>query len=429
MPQARNIFSNNMNVTITPTKLKGSVVIPPSKSLAHRAIICACLARGKSVISNVALSDDIIATIECMRNLGAKIDVKDGALEIEGNTEKISSSLTFDCKESGSTLRFILPIALALNDGKNIFVGRGKLGERPMTIYRDICKEQGVEYIDKSLSNDNHFLDLSVQGKLKSGEYRVNGGVSSQFITGLLFSLPLLGGDSKIIIEGPLQSVGYLHLTLSALKNFGIEIGYDEDGGVFYINGGQQYRAQDYYVEGDYSQAAFYQVANYLGSDVTMLGLNEDSLQGDKVIVDFMRKLKTAGDGEKLTFDGSNCPDIIPVFALACCLRQGHTDIVNVSRLKIKECDRLSATAQELGKLGAKIAQGEDFLSIDGVNKLSGGIVDSHGDHRMAMMLSIASTSADGKVTVLGAQSVSKSYPNFFDHFVSLGGNAIRSAD
>ncbi|MDE6275207.1 MAG: 3-phosphoshikimate 1-carboxyvinyltransferase [Clostridia bacterium] len=411
-----------MNVKITPTKLKGSVVIPPSKSMAHRAIICACLANGKSVVSNVALSDDIVATIGCMRNLGAKIEVKDGVLEIEGSAQKLSSNLTFDCKESGSTLRFILPIALALNGGMNTFVGRGKLGERPMKIYEDICKGQGIEYIDGSLANANHLLDLSVKGQLKSGEYRVDGGVSSQFITGLLFTLPLLKGDSKIIIEGNLQSVGYLDLTLSALKDFGIDI-VNDGYKVFSVKGGQSYKAHDYYIEGDYSQDAFYEVANYLGNDIEMQGLNADSLQGDKVIVDFVRALKNADKSEKLTFDGSNCPDIIPVFALACCLRQGHTEIVNISRLRIKECDRLSATAEELGKLGAHISQGEDFLSIDGVDKLQGGIVDSRGDHRMAMTLAIASTVADGEVEIIGAQSVSKSYPNFFDHFEELGGD------
>ena len=410
-----------MDAIITPTKLKGSVVIPPSKSLAHRAIICACLAHGKSVISNIALSDDIIATMECMSSLGAKIKINDGVLEIEGNADRLSSDLIFDCKESGSTLRFVLPIALARNSCHNAFVGRGKLGERPMKIYRDICEEQGITYVDNSLLNDKHLLDLNVKGQLKSREYHVDGGVSSQFITGLLFALPLLEGDSKIIIEGNLQSVGYLHLTLSALKDFGIEITHDNFR-TFYIKGGQSYKARDYYVEGDYSQEAFYEVANYLGNDVVMIGLNEDSLQGDKVIVDFVGRLKEAQKSERLTFDGSNCPDIIPVFALACCLRQGHTDIVNISRLRIKECDRLWATALELGKLGAHITQGEDFLSIDGVDKLSGGVVDSHGDHRMAMMLAIASTVADGEVTILGAQSVSKSYPNFFEHFQSLGG-------
>lgn len=416
-----------MDVKIIPTKLKGSVVIPPSKSLAHRAIICACLAHGKSVVSNVALSDDIIATIGCMRNLGAKIEIKDGVLEIVGNAYRMSSDLTFDCKESGSTLRFILPIALALSDGKNTFVGRGKLGERPMKIYQDICKKQGVGYVDSSLKNANHLLDLSVKGKLKSGEYRVDGGVSSQFITGLLFTLPLLDGDSRIVIEGNLQSRGYLDLTLSTLEKFGIKIANDSYK-TLYVKGGQSYKACDYYIEGDYSQSAFYEVARYLGNDVTMLGLNADSLQGDKVIVDFVDRLRTADISENLTFDGSNCPDIIPVFALACCLRKGHTDIINISRLKIKECDRLTATAEELSKLGAKIIQGEDSLSIDGVEKLQGGAVDSRNDHRMAMTLAIASSVTDGEVTILGAQSVSKSYPNFFEHFKSLGGkvNAIK---
>lgn len=413
-----------MNVRISPAKLKGKIAIPPSKSWAHRAIICACLARGKSVISNVALSDDIIATIECMRSLGAKIDVNDGFLEIDGGAQKMSSDLTFDCKESGSTLRFILPIALALNSGKNTFVGRGKLGERPMNIYKDICEEQGIEYIDGSLLNKAHLLNLSVKGQLKSCEYHVDGTVSSQFITGLLFALSLYDTDSKIIIEGDLQSVGYLDLTLASLKKFGIDV-VNEGYKVFYIKGGQKYSACDYYIEGDFSQAAFYEAANYLGSEIEMQGLNKDSLQADRIIVDFVGRLKSADKSERLTFDGGNCPDIIPVFALACCMRKGHTDIVNISRLRIKECDRLTAAAQELGKLGAKITQGEDFLSIDGVDKLRGGIVDSHGDHRMAMTLAIASTAAEDEVEIIDAQSVSKSYPNFFDHFVSLGGKIV----
>lgn len=410
-----------MDAILTPTKLKGSVVIPPSKSLAHRAIICACLSCGKSVISNIALSDDIRATIECMRKLGASIAIIDDKLEIVGSSKRIFSDLTFDCMESGSTLRFILPIALVLNGGKNTFVGRGKLGERPMKIYSDICKDRGVEYVDKSLSNKDRLLDLSVKGGLKSGEYRIDGSVSSQFITGLLFALPLLEGDSKIEVVGSLQSAGYVDLTLAALKEFGVDIindGYKS----FYIKGGQRYAAKDYCVEGDYSQAAFYEVAAYLGNEVYQLGLKEDSLQGDRVIRDFVDKLRKSPQDERLTFDGSDCPDIIPVFALACCLRRGHTDIVNVSRLRIKECDRLSATAQELSKLGADIKEGEDSLSIEGVEKLSGGEVSSRGDHRMAMTLAIASTAADGVIRIEGAQSVSKSYPDFFKRFESLGG-------
>ncbi len=410
-----------MDVIITPTKLNGRVTVPPSKSVAHRAIVCASLAQGKSVISNVAMSDDIKATVGCMRLLGAEIEQKDGLLEIVGIKGKSSSDITFDCNESGSTLRFILPIALALNDGVNSFVGKGKLGERPMKIYSDICKEQGIEYVDKSLQNQLHKLDIKVKGKLNGGKFVVDGGVSSQFVTGLLFALPLLEGDSEIIISGELQSRGYIDLTLSALKTFGIDIANDAYNR-FYIKGGQKYKAKNYFIEGDYSQSAFYETANYIGNEVVQNGLDAESLQGDKVIIDFIGRLKNATNDEALTFDGGNCPDIIPVFALACCMRRGRTRIVNISRLRIKECDRLFATAQELSKMGADIRAEEDSLIIDGVTKLRGASVDSHNDHRMAMTLAIASTVADGEVKISNAQSVSKSYPDFFEVFESLGG-------
>lgn len=415
-----------MDAIIKPTKLKGDVVIPPSKSLAHRAIICASLAQGRSVVSNVSMSDDIIATVECMRNLGANIILHGDKLEVVGIDKRLDRELTFDCNESGSTLRFMLPIALSLNGGVNKFVGRGKLGERPMDIYKDICTGQDIIYEDRSRQNPKRYLDLVVKGNLKSGKFIVDGGVSSQFITGLMFALPTLEGDSEIVISGKLQSVGYIDLTLTALRQFGIEIlneGYQR----FYIKGGQKYAPCDYYIEGDYSQAAFFEVANYLGNSVRQIGLNKDSLQGDKVIVDFVERLRASGADERLVFDGEDCPDIIPIFALACCLREGHTDIINLARLRIKECDRLKATAAELAKLGADIVEKDTSLSINGVEKLRGAEVDSHGDHRMAMMLAIASTRAIGEVKITGAHSVSKSYPNFFDDFIRLGGRVAKA--
>lgn len=415
-----------MDAIIKPTKLKGDVVIPPSKSLAHRAIICASLAQGRSVVSNVSMSDDIIATVDCMRNLGANIISHGDKLEVVGIAKRLDRELTFDCNESGSTLRFMLPIALSLNGGVNKFVGRGKLGERPMDIYKDICMSQGIAYEDRSLQNPQRHLDIVVKGNLKSGKFIVDGGVSSQFITGLMFALPTLEGDSEIVINGKLQSVGYIDLTLTALCQFGIEI-LNEEYQRFYIKGGQKYAPCDYYIEGDYSQAAFFEVADYLGNDVRQIGLNKDSLQGDKVIVDFVEKLRSSGADERLVFDGEDCPDIIPIFALACCLREGHTDIINLARLRIKECDRLKATAAELAKLGADIVESDTSLSINGVENLRGAEVESHGDHRMAMTLAIASTRAIGEVKIIGAHSVSKSYPNFFDDFIRLGGRVVKA--
>lgn len=415
-----------MDAIIKPTKLKGDVVIPPSKSLAHRAIICASLAQGRSVVSNVSMSDDIIATVDCMRNLGANIISHGDKLEVVGIDTRLDRELTFDCNESGSTLRFMLPIALSLNGGVNKFVGRGKLGERPMDIYKDICTSQDIMYEDRSLQNPQRHLDIVVKGNLKSGKFIVDGGVSSQFITGLMFALPTLEGDSEIVINGKLQSVGYIDLTLTALCQFGIEI-LNEEYQRFYIKGGQKYAPCDYYIEGDYSQAAFFEVADYLGNDVRQIGLNKDSLQGDKVIVDFVEKLRSSGADERLVFDGEDCPDIIPIFALACCLREGHTDIINLARLRIKECDRLKATAAELAKLGADIVENDTSLSINGVENLRGAEVESHGDHRMAMMLAIASTRAIGEVKIIGAHSVSKSYPDFFDDFIRLGGRVVKA--
>lgn len=410
-----------MDIKFSPTKLKGKVTVPPSKSIAHRAIICASLAEGKSVISNLAYSDDIRATLGCMRSLGAQIIEKDSCAEIIGCSTIGKSDVTFDCNESGSTLRFVLPVALMITRGKNKFVGRGKLGERPMDIYRDICLDQGVYYCDKSSNNKNHYLDLETQGEIKGGTFVIDGGVSSQFITGLLFALPLAEQDSEIVIKGTLQSVGYVDLTLSVLADFGISV-ENYDYGKFVIKGKQKYSARNYAVEGDYSQAAFYEVANYLGSDIVGIGLREDSLQGDKIIKVFLDKLKNACSNETLVFDGSDCPDIIPEFALACCLREGSTKIVNVSRLRIKECDRLAATVCELKKLGADIREDGDGMAINGVGRLKGGEVSSHKDHRMAMTLAVASTAADGEIVLIDAECVSKSYPNFYEHFVSLGG-------
>lgn len=409
-----------MNITITPSKLKGQVRIPPSKSLAHREIICASLSEGESRIENLAYSDDIIATIRCMRALGACVKDNPDNIDVKGNSQKSDSYIVFDCNESGSTLRFMLPIALVLNQGKNKFVGRGKLGTRPMDIYKRICQSQGIEYVDDSNKNPEHFLDLTVQGRLKSGDFYVDGGVSSQFISGLLFALPLLDGDSRIIIEGELQSASYLNLTLSALKEYGIDV--EKEGNIIFVKGNQIYLCHDSYIEGDYSQSAFFEVANYLGSDVEILGLNKESLQGDRVIVDFLEKLRQSDDSEELVFDGGDCPDIIPVFALACCLRKGKTRIVNISRLRIKECDRLKATVEELKKLGADIEEFGDSMLINGVSKLTGGKTDSHKDHRMAMMLAIASTVCEKEVEIKDSECISKSYPDFYEDFKKLGG-------
>ena len=421
---------------VYPTKLEGEVKIPPSKSMAHRAVICAALGDGISRVTNIDYSDDIIATIDAMSSLGAKIKREENYLEVYGiksldleSKEQLNTERIIDCNESGSTLRFLVPIA-ALFNGVNRFVGRGNLGKRPLDTYYNIFDEQGIKY-----SYKEGILDLKTEGKLKSGEFKVKGNISSQFITGLLFTLPLLDGDSKIIITTEMESKGYIDLTLSAMRDFGIEIinnNYEE----FIIKGNQSYKSREYRVEGDYSQAAFFLCADALMNSVVVNDLKLDSLQGDKEVIDILERMgvnftnKNLGligevnDGLKATIiDGSQCPDIIPVVSLVAALSEGTTEIINAGRLRIKECDRLSAVTSELNKLGAKITEKEDGLIIKGVTGLRGGVeVWSHKDHRIAMMLAIASTVCDLPIIIKDYECVSKSYPEFWEDFKNLGG-------
>ena len=421
---------------IYPAKLKGEVKIPPSKSMAHRAVICAALSNGICKVSNIDYSDDMIATIEAMKSLGAVITKKEDYLEVIGIkspdneiNKNINSERIIDCNESGSTLRFLVPIA-SLFDGVNRFVGRGNLGKRPLDTYYKIFDEQGIKY-----SYKEGILDLKTEGKLKAGEFKVKGNISSQFITGLLFTLPLLDGDSKIIITTEMESKGYIDLTLSAIKDFGVEIinnNYEE----FIIKGNQTYNSIDYRVEGDYSQAAFFLCADALSNNVVVDDLKLDSLQGDKAVIDILERMgvkienKDKGligtvnnDLNSTIIDGSQCPDIIPVLSLAAALCNGTTEVINSGRLRIKECDRLAAVTSELNKLGAKITEKEDGLIIEGVSKLKGGCtVWSHKDHRIAMTLAIASTVCEEPIIIKDYECVSKSYPEFWNDFKNVGG-------
>ena len=365
------------NYKIYRSRLSGEVKIPPSKSMAHRAVICASLGDGVSTISNIEFSDDIIATVNAMKLLGAIIEEKDDTLKIFGvnnqeNNRKREYERVVDCNESGSTLRFLVPICLVF-DGVTRFVGKGNLGKRPLDTYYNIFDGQGIKY-----SYKKDILDLVTDGMLKAGEFKVKGNISSQFITGLLFALPLLKGDSKIIITTDLESKGYLELTLSALKDFGIEI-INNDYKEFIIRGNQHYKSRDYRVEGDYSQGAFFLCADAIGCDVSVLDLKEDSLQGDKEVIDVLKRMgmiihkngdAILGKARRLKatiIDGSQCPDIIPELALAATLSKGRTEIINIGRLRIKECDRVNAIASELNKLGAKIQERPDALVIEGV--------------------------------------------------------------
>lgn len=413
------------SITLIPTKLNGSIQIPPSKSLAHRAIICASLARGRSIIRNIEYSKDIDATISCMKELGTIIFKHDDYLEIDGTTTFLKNKCEMNCEESGSTLRFMIPISLV--EFTNVhYSGKGRLGERPLDIYYNIFEKQGIPFLYRE-----KVLDLYIQGRLSSDEFYIPGDVSSQFISGLLFALPLLDGDSIIHITSPLQSKGYIDLTLQMLEMYGIKIEYKDQK--FYIKGNQSYKACDYTIEGDYSQAAFYLIAGALDNNILIKGLNMNSLQGDKEAIDILKRmgceLVQVEDGYKVEckqfiatdIDASQCPDIIPVIALACANAKGISRIYNAKRLRIKECDRLSATVEVLRSLGVDALEKDDEMIITG-GTLIGGNVSSYNDHRMAMMEAIASTVSKDRIIIDNKECVKKSYPSFWEHFIKLGG-------
>ena len=418
-------------IQLIPTKLKGKITLPPSKSLAHRAIIAAGLSKGISRIDHIAYSQDIKATIQAMEALGTIIEQHEDYLIVNGKytftKNNTMPGIEIDCVESGSTLRFMVPISI-VKENKVRFTGRGQLGKRPLNTFYEIFERQNIGYLYRE-----NVLDLNIIGTLKPDLYRIPGNISSQFITGLLFALPLLPGDSIIEMTSPLESRGYIDLTLHILKLYGITI-INHEYKQFIIRGRQEYQATDYTVEADFSQAAFYLVADALGNDVTVMNLNLDSLQGDKVILDILKKMNCSIEevdgGIKVvnhgltgtTVDASQCPDIIPVVALALATSQGKSEVLQASKLRIKECDRLSATVKELNTLGAKLIEHEESMEITEVDCLKGGNVSSHDDHRMAMMLAIASTICQKDVIIDNKECVKKSYPNFWEDFMMLGG-------
>ena len=413
-------------VKIKPNDLRGSINIPPSKSFSHRAVIAASLCDGQSKVTNLLFSEDINATCDAMQNFGAHINRYDDSIDIFGSGKVRNPIHPIDCHESGSTLRFLVPFG-GIVEEPVVFKGRGKLTTRPLNPYFDIFDNQDIRYV----YNDS--LPLVVDGELKSGKFEIPGDVSSQFITGLLYTLPLLDGDSEIIITSPLESKGYIDMTLEVLRDFSIDI-KTKDHKSYFIKGNQTYKSKDYRVEGDFSQAAFWIVAGLLGGDLNIKNLNVNSLQGDKEVLDIVKRMqanieiseesikvvKTRTKGTII--DGSQCPDIIPVLAVLAALSEGSTEIINASRLRIKESDRLKAICTELNKLGAHIIEKEDGLVIHGKEELEGGIVDSWNDHRIAMSLAIASIKCKNEVIISNSHAINKSYPHFYDDFASLGG-------
>ena len=424
-----------MKIKIKPSVLNGTIEIPPSKSYSHRAVIAAALAENsrKSKIDNLKFSVDIITTTDIMENWGAKIKRFESALEIIGNDGKVVPKDKYvQCNESGSTIRFLIPIGIT-DENELVFDGKGKLVDRPLDSYYRIFDKQGIFY-----KNENGKLPLTVNGKLKAGNYEIDGNISSQFITGLLYALPLLDGDSKLTINKNLESKGYIDLTLEILKLAGIEI-VNNDYKSFDIKGNQIYRPFDYTVEGDYSQVAFWIVAGIISAnrnnEVKCLHVNKNSLQGDREIIEIVERMganieifddyvivkpsKTKGT----IIDISQCPDIGPILTVLGALSEGETRIINGERLRIKESDRITSIKTELNKLGANVAEEGDSLIIQGVEGFTGGVtVSAWNDHRIAMSLAIASTRCEKEIILEEAESVKKSYPHFWDDFVKMGG-------
>lgn len=402
-----------MDIRITPSFLSGRVDIPASKSCAHRALICAALAQGKSVISGVSMSKDIEATISAMTALGAHFDVNGDIVTVTGITSN-QETADIDCNESGSTLRFIIPIAAALGT-ESTFTGKGRLPQRPIDIYKRELSKNGAEFLTQE-------MPYVVGGRLAGGRYEIEGDVSSQFVTGLIFALPLLEEDSEIVLTSRLESRPYVDITIDILRRFGIKILETKEG--FSISGGQKYTPHDEKIEGDYSQAAFFYVANALGADIELGNLNENSVQGDKRILEIIDQVCCNGHIGSFKADCSDIPDLVPILTVLGAFGSGESVIYNAKRLKIKESNRLETSAALVNSLGGSVEVTDDGLIIHPVKNMHGGEIDSFGDHRIVMAAAVAAVAVDGDVIIRGAEAAEKSYPDFFKDYIQLGGKA-----
>lgn len=412
-------------VTCLPGPVYGTGIVPPSKSAAHRALIAAALS-GTGRVEGIARSADIDATLAGVAALGV-------TARREGDTlcfspAAVPDAPVVDCRESGSTLRFLIPLFGVMGIPAT-FVGQGRLPNRPLGVYGDCLPSHGL-----TLSRRDG-LPLTIAEKLQAGEYRLPGDVSSQFLTGLLFALPLCEGDSRLLLTTPLESAGYVEMTLRTLRRAGIII-RDCSGG-WEIPGGQTYQPVTHVVEKDWSQAAFFLTAAATAGQVCLRGLDPASAQGDKAIVDILRRfgadIRETERGlvcrqarlRGITVDASQIPDLVPILSVAAACAQGETRIVGAARLRIKESDRLAAMADGLRRLGVWIAEQPDGLTIRGGKPLHGGLVQGYNDHRIVMSMAVAALSSVHAVSVTDAESVGKSWPTFFKDFRAIGGQTI----
>ncbi len=396
-----------MKVTFTPSLLRGTIQAPPSKSMAHRMLICSGLSDGASKIEGISASDDVTATLRCLQTLGAVYEKTGDTVRMYGtNVRKSNPQKPLDCFESGSTLRFFLPLCLLSGNDASL-TGTKKLLSRPLGVYETICKEQKITYTQTPDS-------VYVKGTLAAGEYKIPGNISSQFITGLLFALPLCEGDSTIQIIPPVESRSYLDLTIEALAAFDVNVEWKDERTLF-IKGNQKYQPKDVAVEGDYSNAAFFSALNLLGHDITVTGLSENSRQGDKAYIKFFELLSKGTP----TIHIGDCPDLGPILMAVAAAKNGAV-FTGTRRLKIKESDRGAAMSEELAKFGVSVTVHEDSIVVyPTAFRQPTEILRGHNDHRIVMALSTLLSLTGG--TIDGAEAVKKSFPEYFDFMRSVG--------
>lgn len=413
-----------MDIKIVPSVLSGEVNIPPSKSAAHRALICAALSEEKSRVTPYCTSKDIKATVSCLKALGMSIEEDENGYTLsKGGTQK-GGILNF-C-ESGSTARFLLPIAAAL--GADITgVGEGRLPERPMNTLTTLFREHGVK-----VSSDN--LPITLKGKLTGGDFRLPGNISSQYISGLLLAAPLINEDINIIPTTALESVGYIDMTVSAMRKYGVSIKETNSG--WRVLAEAEYKAKDTVIEGDWSQAAFFMSAASVGGDVKIKGLDFASNQGDMAALDVFAAFGAdisitdnvlhikRGTLRGIEVNAADIPDMVPAIAVTAAFAEGKTVIHSAERLRIKESDRIKTTLAVLSAMGIKTEEKDDGMIIYG-GKPKGAVIDGAGDHRIVMAAAVAAAFADGESVITGCEAINKSYPEFFDDFKRIGGKTL----
>jgi len=392
-----------MNAIFKNSRLNGRIYAPPSKSMAHRFLICAALSRKKCIVSNIAFSEDITATLNCLESLGVCCERTADKVIVDADA-LFSKNDVLNCKESGSTLRFLIPLCL-LADKEITLVGKERLFSRSLAVYKSLCEEKGFTFKQDCDS-------VLVKGNLKSGYFSVRGDISSQFISGLLFVLPTLEGDSIIEIEKPIESLPYIDMTVYVQSLFGVIV--ERNDNIIKIKGNQQYIPTDAVVEGDCSNAAFFEALSVLGHNVEVYGINKDTFQGDFVFYEYFDKLRKGF----CELDISNCPDLAPVLSVVAAANYG-AKLIGTRRLKIKESDRAKAIFDELNKFSVKVSISENEMVIDSGIKVPILDIESHNDHRIVMAFACLLTLTGGRI--VNCEAVNKSFPDFFEKLMILG--------